>query len=289
MGYCLFVQGFARAPIQINGIASHFLCYTLTTFLGRGGKFKAMRKRLTLIALIISALCTNYSMNAQTLQDVIYLKNGTMIKGLIVEQVPNESIRIKTKDGSIFALQMDSIEKMTKEIIIEEKEYAWKSTQHPHYRGFVGMSYTWSLKEYDEDELDYISLWTSHGVQLNPYLFVGGGVGADGGKGIGIPVFAHVRSDLHRVTNSGIAPYIDIKIGYSVWGTSWQYEDGGNGLYNQNEIGAHFYLGHSKTGISIGITYNLFNRHVRYWYDNAPSYFNKELLSGIGLNVSLDF
>ena len=42
--------------------------------------------------------------------DVVYLKNGSIIKGIIVEQVPNQSMKVKTSDGSIFNFQMNEIE-----------------------------------------------------------------------------------------------------------------------------------------------------------------------------------
>ena len=49
------------------------------------------------------------------LQDVVYLKNGSIIRGLIIEQIPNVSLKIQTVDGSVFVYKIDEIEKMTKE------------------------------------------------------------------------------------------------------------------------------------------------------------------------------
>lgn len=48
-------------------------------------------------------------------QDAVYLNNGSMIKGKIIEQVPNEQIKIKTRDGSIFVYKFSEVEKITKE------------------------------------------------------------------------------------------------------------------------------------------------------------------------------
>ncbi len=48
-------------------------------------------------------------------EDVVYLKNGSIIHGLIIEQIPNQSIKIQTKDNSIFFFKMEEIEKITKE------------------------------------------------------------------------------------------------------------------------------------------------------------------------------
>ncbi|MBK9628897.1 MAG: hypothetical protein IPO56_14710 [Flavobacteriales bacterium] len=48
-------------------------------------------------------------------QDVVYLKNGSVIRGMIVEQVPNVSMKIMTADGSIFVYEMEQVSKITKE------------------------------------------------------------------------------------------------------------------------------------------------------------------------------
>ena len=50
-------------------------------------------------------------------RDVVHLKNGSIIKGVIVEQIPNKQLKIETADGSVFVYQMDEIEKMAKEQI----------------------------------------------------------------------------------------------------------------------------------------------------------------------------
>ncbi len=45
-------------------------------------------------------------LSAQQMIDVVYLKNGSIIRGVIVEQVPNKSLTIKTADGNVFVLQL---------------------------------------------------------------------------------------------------------------------------------------------------------------------------------------
>ena len=52
---------------------------------------------------------------AQEIQDVVYLRDGSIIRGTIVEQVPSESILIETSDGSRFRYSMELIERMTRE------------------------------------------------------------------------------------------------------------------------------------------------------------------------------
>ncbi len=85
-----------------------------------------MMKYLTLI-LFVSITTLSFAQN--NYQDVVYLKNGSIIRGVIIEQVPNKSIKIETADGSVFVYQMDEIEKIAK----EDKIGSIKK------RGFIGL------------------------------------------------------------------------------------------------------------------------------------------------------
>jgi hypothetical protein len=51
---------------------------------------------------------------AQEYEDVVYLKDGSIIRGMIIEQVPNEYIKIKS-GKNVFVYQMDEIEVIKKE------------------------------------------------------------------------------------------------------------------------------------------------------------------------------
>jgi hypothetical protein len=69
----------------------------------------------------------------QQMDDVVYLKNGSIIRGMILEQVPNQSLKIQTKDGNLFVYQMSEVEKITKEAPI--KTSIQSSGQHnPGYK-----------------------------------------------------------------------------------------------------------------------------------------------------------
>lgn len=48
-------------------------------------------------------------------EDVIYLKNGGIIRGTIIEQIPNKSIKIEIIGRNILAYNFDEIEKIVKE------------------------------------------------------------------------------------------------------------------------------------------------------------------------------
>lgn len=50
-----------------------------------------------------------------TTRDVVYLKNGSIIKGELVEVIPDEQVKIKTSDGSLFVYKMSEVSKIEKE------------------------------------------------------------------------------------------------------------------------------------------------------------------------------
>jgi len=63
--------------------------------------------------IILLILCC--ALFAKEYIDVVYLKNGSIIKGVIIEQIPSQTIKIKTAGGSVFVYQMDEVVKIVKE------------------------------------------------------------------------------------------------------------------------------------------------------------------------------
>jgi hypothetical protein len=65
---------------------------------------------LTLIILII----TVFQVSAQKTKDVLYLKNGSIIYGKLLE-IANEQYKMQTSEGSIFIYKSEEVEKFAKE------------------------------------------------------------------------------------------------------------------------------------------------------------------------------
>jgi len=66
--------------------------------------------KLLFIAIFISF----YSFAQADWTESVHLKSGNIIKGVIVENIPGKSVKIKTNDGSLFFFTLDQIEKITK-------------------------------------------------------------------------------------------------------------------------------------------------------------------------------
>ena len=75
-----------------------------------------MKKLFLSLVLVLSSLVMFAQSN---MREVVYLKNGSVIKGAILELVPNENIKIQTADGSIFVYPMADVERITNETVEE--------------------------------------------------------------------------------------------------------------------------------------------------------------------------
>jgi len=93
-----------------------------------------MRKYLALLLFVFIATA---SFGQNNYQDVVYLKNGSIIRGVIIEQVINKSIKIETADKSVFFYQMDEIEKITKESPVQSKT----ANNQNKRKGYIGLSF----------------------------------------------------------------------------------------------------------------------------------------------------
>jgi len=69
----------------------------------------------TVLFTSIFFLIPFFSLGQEKQKDVIYLINGSIIKGMIIELIPNQTVKIKTADGSLFVFKMEEVEKILKE------------------------------------------------------------------------------------------------------------------------------------------------------------------------------
>lgn len=142
-------------------------------------------------SLIVTILMfLSISLSAQDgWQDVVYLKNGSKIKGMITEFVPNVSYSITTSDGSIFVCNIGDIVKITKEQVILSTvppksdslplipaalEYPQTEVFTKGYRGIVELGYGIKSGKYG---LDVTNFNFVNGYQLSKQMFVGVGTG----------------------------------------------------------------------------------------------------------------
>ena len=69
------------------------------------GRIRKGIKMKFFLALLLFVVITTVSYGQNNYQDVVYLKNGGIIRGVIIEQVPNEFIKIETVGKNVFVYQ----------------------------------------------------------------------------------------------------------------------------------------------------------------------------------------
>jgi hypothetical protein len=65
--------------------------------------------------LIILLIITGFQLHAQWSKDILYLKNGSVINGTLIEITENQ-YKIRTSDGSIFVFAAEAVDKYVKDV-----------------------------------------------------------------------------------------------------------------------------------------------------------------------------
>jgi hypothetical protein len=102
----------------------------------------------------------------------------------------------------------------------------------PGYKGFFEAGYTVGLGDYGIDRIAIAS--TTHGYQINPNIFVGGGIAVNyfsDSEAWNLPIFGNFR---YTFLDNKISPFIDAKVGYAILDV--------DGFYFNPSVGCRFGL-----------------------------------------------
>lgn len=190
-----------------------------------------MDKKLLLVLALFTLV--NFVFG-QTLQDVVYLKNGSIIRGVIVEQVPNQSLKIETKDKNLFVFNLSEIEKITKEGS-EKRErnvHEVKASDPNQSNGLkAGVNIEPSLivapvVTESENNKKYIltQAQITANCQLNPFiaLGIGAGIRSYSFDDTYVPLYGQFRVNFKNKT---VSPYLETALGYG-FSTNDSYNGG---------------------------------------------------------------
>lgn len=213
------------------------------------------------------------------LQEVVYLKNGSIIRGIIIEQQPNKLIKIQTNDGNVFVYNIDEVDKITKEPYYNRNHkknnsnFQYKETNG--YKGFLELGYTFGTGDYGEDELEING---TYGYQFNPYFFLGAGTGVhfyfDSSK-VALPIYADLRANFIK---SSITPFVGIKIGYSPFDLQ--------GFYLNPNAGVRFALdSKALKALNVSMGYSMQKVDIDWGYYGI----SRETVGGVNLKVGIEF
>lgn len=169
--------------------------------------------------LVFFILWTNI-LWAQMTQDVVYLKNGSIIKGQVIEYSPNDKIKIEIAGGSILVYDSKDVQKMTKEPI-STANAPQRSTQkrlekHLVQKGRYIMLSVGLIGVELPPVVPFPALLgeAAIGTRLTPYLSVGGGLSLQ----VAIiqsflQGYGHIRFNFSK---RSFSPYVDGQVGYGL-------------------------------------------------------------------------
>lgn len=158
------------------------------------------------IFVAISALIATVGI-AMAASETVYLKNGSVIKGDIIEQVPGQSLKIRTADGSMFVYSIGEIERISNESNAGSNEKGHRGLDFGIDAGVDIMNGGASIP---------VELMLSKRFNRNISLGLGAGVNIPTGGGDAIiPIFLDFKGYL-PLKSTKLTPFVDIRGGYAI-------------------------------------------------------------------------
>lgn len=164
-----------------------------------------MKKTLLAMALLLASCLPSFAQkNTQT----VYLKNGSVITGTLLEEVPGKSVKLQTKDGNIFVYGINDVERITHNV--EKKQ----TTQEGHKGLDFGIDMGYNIATKGGDGAPFIGVTMGKKFNKNFYW----GIGADvniptGNANFALPLTTDFRA-YFPINGTNITPYLQFSTGY---------------------------------------------------------------------------
>lgn len=116
------------------------------------------------ILFLVCLMGMTFAFAQGNMQDVVYLKNGSVIRGEIIEMVSGETVKIMTVDGCLFVWDMDEVERITQEEMrnrgkVQEEKFVFLSGLLSFMVPGVGQYYIGERHDGKIDLLTHLGCW----------------------------------------------------------------------------------------------------------------------------------
>lgn len=258
--------------------------------------------------LFLLLVCSGYAAISQTqFEDIIYLKNGSVIRGTLKSTRIENPVRIELAGGSLFVFQQNEIDSIKRENVQQRQLKALRKNYYRKERGFrhmteFGLIYGTDLKPqeipyyyygYQRDDFG-VSVHTVNGYQAWPYLFVGAGVGIDrfvNYRQTFSPFYIRLASEFLKKRST---PYVFFDIGYShLWkqkSDEWVTYRNKGGMYLAVGGGVRIYT-NSRASVLLSASYRRNQSSTTWWYTQTTDYiYNiQRTYQRLSVNVGVTF
>ncbi len=169
-------------------------------------------KRFTIIIFLFFSSFSLFSQENKQIS-IVYLHDGSMIKGFVIEDHTLDLVNIKIIDGTVLSISLKTVKSIIK---LKENIEILKNGKYVQTKGVYKLISMGTLTGWRVDEQDYI-VWgfslinLAAGYQFNQFINVGGGIGMDIYDKEYFPVYADFRG---YILNKGVSPYYAFQLGY---------------------------------------------------------------------------
>lgn len=264
------------------------------------------------IVLLFAVFCliTVPAAAQNQMEDVVYLKTGGIIRGVIVEQVPAQYVKIRTKDQNVFVFKPEEIEKMTRENLISSDNTGNFQMPKEGFGGFAEVGLALGFGSYRKKLVDNAgqnmgTVTVSGGISLG-FKVIGGYRFSEnifGGLGLGLDYFP-MQSDLSQdisirfvpltldlrtnITKTKRSPIVNLAVGYAIG-----LDDVNGGLIIHPQLGYQSYLS-PRVAWNFSFGYKWQGREqlfYNYFYSSAQTIKLREniLFGFLTLNTGFSF
>ena len=227
--------------------------------------------------------------------DVVHMKNGSELYGIIIELVPAESLCLVTWDGSRHVISMDEVVAVSKKYGKWSRMYRRairQSTEGRFHkpRGYFGIAEVGIAPMFLSENLR-LGATIVNGYRFNPKFAIGLGTGFHfypAGAEYAIPLYLHIRSDFF---NRDRSPFFALNAGCQFQLTD-DVIDIHKGVFIEPSFGYGFNTGENqRCNFSIGLALDMYDdRYYNYGSDgNLKDNIDRYLDAGLCLKFGYSF
>lgn len=92
--------------------------------------------RLSILATLLFLLVGGIAYAQKRGDEIVYLKNGSVIRGTVLELIQGQQVKVQTADGSIFVYSTAEIERIVKDAPLGRRAFSG----YVEKRGYIGLS-----------------------------------------------------------------------------------------------------------------------------------------------------
>lgn len=160
-----------------------------------------MKKSVSVFFALLFLVSITFAQNRK--KDVVYLKNGSIINGQIINSLPSKQVKIKTSDNSLWVVESSEIDSLGK---------TSNSLKQIH-TGYFNLTEAGILAGKSDNKYPApFSLINICGWQFKNRFSVGAGAGVEFLSETYLPVVADLR---YYLKSQGVTPFFGIQGGYS--------------------------------------------------------------------------